>query len=215
METIKPPKSLTDQTYDILLDAICTGELSPGDRLNQDDIANRLNVSRQPVISAISMLRANGFVEDTGRRGVIVTQVEAELFHPILEFRRVVEPFAAELAASRFPSHARDEAAIVLRRGAEAAARSNIVELVQTDIEFHEMIYSWSANPVIDTSMRVNWHHIRRYMGHVLRDLGGTSRIWAEHAAIVEAILSGDAQAARQEMHHHIETAGHRMINAL
>ena len=71
MDTIGPKKSLVDQTYEILLDAICTGELVPGERLTQDQIAARLNVSRQPVNSAISILKANHFVEDTGRRGVV------------------------------------------------------------------------------------------------------------------------------------------------
>lgn len=61
MDAIAPPKSLTEQTYDILLNAICAGEFEPGERLNQDDIASRLKASRQPVNSAISILKANGF----------------------------------------------------------------------------------------------------------------------------------------------------------
>lgn len=215
METIKQPKSLTEQTYDILLAAICTGELSPGDRLNQDEIAGRLNVSRQPVNSAISILRANGFVEDTGRRGVVVAQVESALFLPIFEYRRVVEPFAAELATLRQPPDAAEQAEAVVRQGFDAAARSDIGALVQADVDFHEMIYAWSGNQVIETSMRVNWHHIRRYMGQVLRDLGGAGRIWKDHAAVIEAVLAGDAERARHEMYQHIETAGQRMLKAL
>ncbi|MFC6636615.1 GntR family transcriptional regulator [Sulfitobacter sediminilitoris] len=69
MDAIKPPKTLSEQTHDILLNAICSGEFEPGQRLNQDEIAARLQVSRQPVNSAISVLKASGFVEDTGRRG--------------------------------------------------------------------------------------------------------------------------------------------------
>ena len=79
MDEISPPqKSLTEQTYDILLNAICTGELGPGERINQDAIAGRLKVSRQPVNSAISILKANGFVEDTGKRGVVVAQISLD-----------------------------------------------------------------------------------------------------------------------------------------
>ena len=76
MEAVKPKRTLVEETYDILLDAICTGEIVPGERLNQDEIAAKLNVSRQPVNSAISILRANGIVEDTGRRSVVVTSFD-------------------------------------------------------------------------------------------------------------------------------------------
>jgi DNA-binding GntR family transcriptional regulator len=215
MDTIKQPKALTEQAYDILLAAICTGELSPGDRLNQDEIAGRLKISRQPVNSAISILRANGFVEDTGRRGVVVAKVESALLYPIFEYRRVVDPFSAELATLRQPPNAGEQAEAILRRGVDAAARSDIGALVQADVDFHEMIYAWSGNPVIETSMRVNWHHIRRYMGQVLRDLGGAGQIWKDHTAVIEAVLAGDAERARQEMFQHIETAGQRMLRAL
>lgn len=215
MEAIKPPKSLTDQTYDILLDAICTGELSPGDRLNQDEIAGRLNVSRQPVNSAISILRANGFVEDTGRRGVVVAPIDASLFRPILEFRRVVEPFAVELAVHRRPDDADRQAGALLDRGRAAARINDVAALVQADVEFHEMIYAWSGNPVIEMSMRVNWHHIRRYMARIVREPGASVPIWEQHAAIVRALLAGDADLARRSMYAHLDVAGQRMLAAL
>ena len=80
MDEIALPKSLTEQTYDILLNAICAGEFDSGERLNQDDIAGRLKVSRQPVNSAISILKANGFVEGTGKRGVVVAQISVDQF---------------------------------------------------------------------------------------------------------------------------------------
>ena len=64
----------------------------PGDRLNQDDIAARLNVSRQPVNSAISILKANGFVRDTGKRGSVVTELEPAQLHDVYEFRTAIEP---------------------------------------------------------------------------------------------------------------------------
>jgi DNA-binding GntR family transcriptional regulator len=215
METIKQAKTLVDQTYDILLDAICGGEFAPGDRLNQDEIAARLNVSRQPVNSAISILRANGFVRDTGRRGVVVSEIETALFQPIFEFRRVIEPFAVELAGERMPKDAKAEAEVILLRG-EAAARGNDMRsMVQADVEFHAMVYGWSGNPVIESSMRLNWHHIRRSMAQNLRSPGTAEPVWQEHRAIVEALLAGDVANAKATMHGHIDTAGRRILAAI
>ena len=101
MEASRTRKSLVDETCEALLDAICCGELTPGERLNQDEIASRLNVSRQPVISALAILKASGFVQDNGRRGLVVTSVEPTQFQSICEFRAEVEPLAINLAASR------------------------------------------------------------------------------------------------------------------
>jgi DNA-binding GntR family transcriptional regulator len=215
MDVIKPVKTLVDQTYDILLDAICNGEFSPGDRLNQDELAARLSVSRQPVNSAISILRANGFVRDTGRRGVVVSEIETAMFRPIFEFRRVIEPFAVELAAERHPKGARAEAEAILRRGEAAVQANDMPALVQADFAFHAMLYAWSGNPVIETSMRLNWHHIRRSMAQNLRNPGTAMPVWQEHRAIVEATLVGDVATAKATMHRHIDAAGQRILAAI
>ncbi|NBQ24330.1 MAG: GntR family transcriptional regulator [Verrucomicrobia bacterium] len=157
MDTIEPKKTLVEQVYEILLDAICSGELPAGERLNQDEIAARLNVSRQPVNSAISILKANDFVRDTGRRGVVVTEIRMEQYNSIYEFRSVVEPFAVRLAAQRLSATARDEAQQVMQEGREAIAARDIKRLLNADVRFHEMIYRWSGNHVVEASMRANW----------------------------------------------------------
>lgn len=156
MDVVKLPKSLVDQTYEILLDAICSGELAPGERLNQDEIAARLDVSRQPVNSAISMLKAHNFVEDTGRRGVIISKIEARQFHEIYEFRSAIEPFAIRLASERMPLDAAARARQMLERGQEVAETQGTIAQVKVDMEFHEMIYEWTGNATIQRTMRLN-----------------------------------------------------------
>jgi DNA-binding GntR family transcriptional regulator len=177
MKEIAPPKSLTEQTYDILLNAICAGEFEPGERLNQDNIAARLKVSRQPVNSAISILKANGFVEDTGKRGVVVAQFSTDQFNSIYEFRSAVEPFAIRLAHVRKPDDAATLAQDMLSRGWKAVKSGDLSVQIQTDLEFHTMIYDWSGNATIATTMRTNWHHIRRAMGVVVRQGKSTKKL--------------------------------------
>ena len=118
MEAILPAKSLVDRTYEALLDAICTGEFRPGDRVGQDEVAERLNVSRQPVNSAIAMLKAQRFVIETGRRGVVVAPVDQSLFESIYEFRSAVEPLAVELATGKLTPDVIAEGRGMVRRGA-------------------------------------------------------------------------------------------------
>ncbi|MDW4551732.1 GntR family transcriptional regulator [Defluviimonas sp. D31] len=215
MESITSPKSLVEQTYEILLNAICTGELAPGERLAQDQIAAQLNVSRQPVNSAISILKANRFVEDTGRRGVIVAPVDNSLFQSIFEFRAVIEPFAVQLAGARLPNDARREAEDVVRQGRQAVETRDVRALLQADVEFHNMLYRWSGNPVIENTMRGNWHHIRRSMAEVLRDPGAAAPVWDEHAAIAEMLLDGRTEDAAALMKLHITFAYEKIRAAM
>ena len=204
METVKQRRSLVEETYDILVDAICTGEFRPGERLNHDDIAARLNVSRQPVNSAISILKANGLVEDTGRRSVIVTPFDRHLFRAIHDFRIVIEPFAVRQAGKTLTSADRATADAVLRAAEDARRDGSLSQLVKADMSFHQMIYGWSRNPVIETSMRMNWHHIRRSMAEILQDESAIDSVWAQHIDILEDLLAGEIESAALKMESHI-----------
>lgn len=213
MDAIKPKKSLVEETYDILVDAICTREFLPGERLNQDEIATRLKVSRQPVNSAIAILKSEQLVEDTGRRGVVVSALDPDFFRSLFEYRQLVEPFAARLATVRQPADAALTAREILDRGREAAAKNDMRALLVADQDFHEMIYRWSGNLVIQTSMRTNWNHIRRAMAEVLSDPAKAGPIWDEHEAIVDALLAGQSDQAADRMTQHIRSAYDRNMS--
>lgn len=215
MHPIEQPKSLVEQTHDILLDAICSGEFEPGARLNQDEIAARLKVSRQPVNSAISVLKANGFVEDTGRRGVIVTRISPDQFLSIYEFRSALEPLAIRLAHERKPPDAEEQAKAMLKRGWDAAHAQDTRAQIEADVAFHEMIYAWAGNATIAASMRTNWHHIRRSMGVVIRGGVAVKTSWEEHSRIIEALMQSDIDRAEQEMKLHIESARTKSVALL
>ncbi|SNS75067.1 GntR family transcriptional regulator [Tropicimonas sediminicola] len=215
METIKPRKSLTEETYDRLLDAICYGELPPGHRINQDKVAERLSVSRQPVNNAISLLKADKLVEDTGRRGVVVSELDRGFFESIYEFRRVIEPFAVRLASQRSGDDARQDARNVLGRGDAAIQSGDIRALVEADMEFHQLIYRWSNNAAIVASMQVNWHHIRRAMVEVLQKPSSRADSWSEHAQIIVAIFDRDEKRASELMERHIIRAYSELIAKL
>jgi DNA-binding GntR family transcriptional regulator len=80
-------------------------------------------------------------------------------------------------------------------------------ELLRADARFHEMIYRWSGNAIVQNSMGVNWHHIRRTMAEVLKVPVASAPVWDEHASILNALLDGEAAAAEERMRLHIQTA--------
>src|SRR5947199_7651634 len=99
LSPIASTPDLTEQVYQRLLYAICDGELTPGARLTQEDLAATLGVSRQPVLQALRLLKKEGFVSDAGRRGLRVAPLEAQAITQVYEVRAVLDGLAARRAA--------------------------------------------------------------------------------------------------------------------
>lgn len=215
MKINKLDKTLTEQAYEILLDKICLGELESGDRLNQDLLAKELDISRQPINSAISILKSNGFVKETGRRGVVVAPITAKQFNSIYEFRGAIELFAVQLATERKPKSAEQQAKKVLKNGWDAVNSGNRKQLLQSDFEFHLLIYNWTQNSSLIDAMQFNWNHIRRGMNLVLNESEYPLQSWNEHERMMHSILKGDIQGAVADIKAHIENAKNKTIELL
>jgi DNA-binding GntR family transcriptional regulator len=207
VESLAIPKKLVDQAYAAMLDAICNGTLKPGERLTQDSVAQRLNVSRQPVHNALLLLRAQGFVRDVGRRGLAVAPLDAKLFDAIYQFRSAVEPLAVRLAITRLDREAKERGRALIAHGRAVAGKRDARRLVEADMAFHSFLYELSDNSLILETMRLNWHHLRRAMGEVLRHPGLARRVWKEHEKIFESMLAGNADEAALLMRDHIVLA--------
>ncbi len=207
MDSLIAPRTLMDQAYAVILDAICNGTLKPGERLTQESVAQRLNVSRQPVHNALQVLKAHGFVRETGRRGLAVAPLDPKLFEAIYQFRAAVEPLAVRLAAARLDEESVARGRALVARGRAAATKRNARALVKADMAFHSLIYELSDNSLILETMRLNWHHLRRAMGEVLRLPTVVRRVWQEHEQIFETMVTRDGERAAQLMCDHVLTA--------
>lgn len=207
MDALSPGKSLVDKAYDAILNAICAGEFRPGKRLNQDEIAAQLNISRQPVNSAIAMLKSQRFLQDTGKRGVVVSPVDTNLFTSIYQFRLAVDPLATRLATPRFTEETMATGRHIIEHGKSSVRNDDRSAALRADMEFHELIYQLSGNIIICDVMQLNWKHLQRSMGEVLRTPGMSLRVWNEHSNIFNAILEGNADCAAALMREHLSQA--------
>lgn len=211
LQEIESAPDLTEQVYTRLLNAICGGELGPGTRLTQEELAASLSVSRQPVLQALRLLKRDGVAIDTGRRGLVVAPVDPAVIRNVYEVRGVLEGLAARLAAL---AGAKIDPAQI-ERGRAALARGQFTALIDADMAFHNAVYAASGNPLIAESASRHWHHIRRAMGGVLQAGGPRDWVWDEHQAIVEAINAGDASAAERRAREHCEAGGRVLFNRL
>jgi DNA-binding GntR family transcriptional regulator len=211
LESLEAAKSLVDQAYEVILDALCDGTFKPGERLTQEDIAARLNVSRQPVTHALAVLKAQGFLAQSGRRGLIVTPIEPAFFEAIYQFRSAVEPLAVKLATPRLTKQAIFHGRSLVEHGRNTVLAGDTRAVLQADMDFHSFIYDLSENPIIAETMRLHWRHLRRAMGKVLRYPGMSISVWREHGGILENMVAGDADGAADLMRQHLIEAYERV----
>jgi len=208
---IESSPDLVEQVYRSLLDAISEGSLAPGARIMQEDIAEQLAVSRQPVLQALRLLKKDGFVLDARGRGVLVAPLDVGWLMQIYQVRSALDALAARLAAQ---ARYRMDAALISQ--GRAAARSNDVKaMMAADAQFHGAIYTASGNPLIAQSAQLHWHHIRRAMGAVLQVSTMRDSIWDEHEAIANAIAAGDAASAEILIRQHGEDASRNLASLL
>lgn len=209
-----PPStpSLYEQVYSSILEAICAGVLRPGDRINQDELAARLNVSRQPVTQALTVLRSQDFVQDAGRRGLVVTPLRKSFFESLYELRESLDPMAAKLAARNNAKLSRDSAQALLERGRAAVQEGSVAALTSADMAFHMWLYQAAGNPLLTETLRLYWHHLRRAMIAVVEPSQDRARVWDEHDRILEAVLSGNQQQAEKLSLLHIQEAAQRVM---
>ncbi len=116
------------------------------------------------------------------------------------------------LAIPRLNSAAIKEGRALIARGKSAAAKKDSKSLVAADMAFHSLLYECSGNALILETMRLNWHHLRRAMGEVLRLSGLAKRVWQEHETILEAMVAADANKASGLMRDHVVLA-HRDVS--
>src|ERR1700748_1481145 len=99
MIPLEPLPNLIDQVYGRILEAIIDRSLPPGQRIRQNELADKLGVSRQPVSHALHLLHRQGLVAESGRRGFEVTQLDPLQIRQLYEVRGAIDALAARLAA--------------------------------------------------------------------------------------------------------------------
>ncbi len=202
---------LVDQVYQALLGAIADGTLAPGARLTQEESAQQLAVSRQPVLQALRQLKQDGLVLDAPGRGVQVAPLTAPGIAAVYQVRSALDALAARLAADN--REALDPK--LIERGRKAARGRNVQAMIEADAAFHNAVYAASGNPLIPRSAHLHWAHIRRAMGASLQAATVRESVWDEHEAIASAIAAGDAEGAERLMREHAARASEHITRHL
>lgn len=215
MKALSPTPNLVEQVRDALLTEIAAGQLKPGERIIQEQIAQALGVSRQPVQQALMLLRNQGVLREAGGRGLIVTPLDPDHVQHVYQIRAAIEALACRLAAENQAEQARKQGPALIEAGRKAVASGSVPRMIAADIRFHEFLYTLAGNPLIGPAMDTHLTYTQRAMGEVLVQDQSPRDIWDQHAAILEAIAQGDADAAERLAREHLMQASGFMVSRL
>jgi DNA-binding GntR family transcriptional regulator len=215
MKTLTTQPNLVEQVRDAILEEIASGAFAPGDRIIQEQIAQALGVSRQPVQQALALLRNQGVLQDAPGRGLQVSPLDPTHVQHMYDLRAVIEGLAARRAAEVGAERAAKAGPAIIELGRKAVAAGSVAKMIAADMKFHEFIYSLSGNPLIAPVLETHLTYTQRVMGEVLIRDEKPRDIWDQHEAILKAIAKGDGDRAEALVRSHLTQASGFMVNRL
>ena len=215
MKELAVQPKLIEQVYNAIFAEISTGKLAPGSRIIQEQIAQTLGVSRQPVQQALLLLRNQGVLRDAPGRGLIVAPMDLDHVQSMYDMRAVIEGLACRKAAEINAETAKQRGPALIRDGRKAVNTGSVAQMIAADMKFHGFIYTLSRNDLIAPVMEAHWTQTQRVMGEVLMRDEKPRNIWDQHEEILEAIGEGDADSAERLARQHITQAAAFMIARL
>lgn len=200
---------------DQIENGIVTGEFQPGERLDETQLANRFGVSRTPIRETLMQLSAIGLVETRPRRGAVVVEHGPQRVYEMFEVMAELEGMACQLATRRLTEPDR-LALLEAHRKCEGAAKRGDSDAYYYDNEvFHTAIYKASQSVFLAEQCITLHRRLRPYRRLQLRVRGRMNTSLSEHAGVVEAILAGDAEAAREKLRSHVAVQGNRFSDLI
>ncbi|MFZ4758609.1 MAG: GntR family transcriptional regulator [Burkholderiaceae bacterium] len=207
MKALAAQPNLVEQVRDAILQEIASGAFAPGDRIIQEQIAQALGVSRQPVQQALVLLRNQGVLQDAPGRGLLVARLDPDHVRHMYDLRGVIEGLAARRAAELGAERAARAGPALIEAGRKAVAAGAIPRMIAADIRFHEFVHELSGNPLVAPVLETHLTYTQRVMGEVLVRDETPRDIWDQHEAILERIAAGDAKRAEALMRAHLDRA--------
>ena len=215
MKALTTQPNLVEQVRDAILEEIASGAFAPGDRIIQEQIAQALGVSRQPVQQALALLRNQGVLQDAPGRGLLVAPLDPGHVQHMYDIRAVIEGLAARRAAELGAERAAKAGPALIEAGRKAVAAGSVAKMIAADMKFHEFIYSLSGNPLVAPALETHLAYTQRVMGEVLISDEKPRDIWDQHELILKAVMKGDGDRAEALMRSHLMQAAGFMVARL
>jgi len=195
---------------------ILGGELAPGAKLNEADLAGELRVSRGPVREAFRALEQAGLVRTEKNRGVFVRQVSLEEANEIYEVRAALEGLIGRLAATRIRPEQVEKIRAVVKKMHAVGRVLDAAAYYPLNVEFHELLAQATGNRALVANYRRVVNELDLYRRETLtRSAENIPISTRDHEAIVNAVAKGDEKLAERLLYEHVIESRARLHRAL
>jgi DNA-binding GntR family transcriptional regulator len=210
-------RTLWEELFRRLSDAIVSGELRPGSKLSEPVLARQYGVSRGPLREAINRLQERHLVTRTAHFGARVAELSPQILEETFVVREALEGMAARQAAQNCTNDDVDALHRAYARHLAATRESGDGPVWRTaDEDFHVIIARASRNPMLVRLLTGDFYQlVRFYRSQLVHVRGRGARTVAEHRRILEAIEDRDGELAELHMRRHIAAARIQMSAAL
>ncbi|MCA1560535.1 MAG: GntR family transcriptional regulator [Acidobacteria bacterium] len=200
---------LTDLAYERIKRDIVQCALQPGGEVTEAELASRYNLGKAPVRAALLRLGQDGLVQPLARRGYLITPLTIQDVHDLFEFRLLLEPATAKLAAGRL-----DKPGVQRLRDLNQTDTVLGTAFNRSNSEFHVAIAAAAGNRrIVEVLSRLH-DQMERLFHLQLRD-PDQKRGHEEHERIVTALAAGDAEAAERAAAEHIQKGRQTLMEAI
>lgn len=209
-----PTRSLTAWVTETLRRAIVDGCFQPGERLDQDAIADELDVSRTPLRAAIAALESEGLLESRPYHGVFVAKVSLKDVREVFAVRGLLEAEVARQVASVIPDAVLDELEVMLQEGQKAYNQGDQGAPFEADRRFHEALRAFSQNSLLADVLQGLNNRVCLVRGFAQMRQGiHIDEFSQEHRGILQALRKRDADLAAHLMQAHLVNSAIRVVD--
>lgn len=209
-------RSAVEVITDAIRERIRVGDIRPGQRITQREIQEQLKVSSSSVREAFRVLHGEQLLAHQSHRGAVVRRMTRAEILETFRLREVVEGLAAHLAAERAAAGVDiSELTEAYRLGEQSCRIDDASAYAQANRTLHEAIYKLSGSSRTAELARNLALPLYRFNHHRLFERSARVQSLHDHAAIVDAIAAGDADAAETAMRNHLRNSGVAMARAL
>ena len=187
---------LRDVVFHTLRQAILRGELKPGERLMEIQLANKLGVSRTPIREAIRKLELEGLVLMIPRKGAEVAEITEKNLRDVLEVRSALEALAVQLACDKITEEQIGELKKAAGVFKEVLGSGDITQIAEADVDFHDVIYMATDNSRLIQLLNNLREQMYRYRIEYLKKPEFHAQLLDEHQQLIDMIEERNKEKA-------------------
>jgi DNA-binding GntR family transcriptional regulator len=200
-------RPMRDQIYPLIRELILTGQIAPGEALDEKAVAVQLRVSRTPVREAVKKLSDEHLVDVVAQSGTRVASIDALEIQQAFLIRRALEMESAVHAAPRMTESHAESLTDILLLHERAIEQKTYVKAIAIDDNFHRTIAEIADMPRLWHMVEISKAHLDRCRHMLLPRDGEAAATLEQHRSIIRALNTRNGEAARDAMRNHLDAA--------